>query len=136
MDSNIVTVAGVLLSLAIAALLFRLARELYMRERREHEWLAFAERLVVVAAALCLVVIVLALFTASSGSTAVIVSRSATLAALILLVGYVPAILAHYRFIGGRGRPLLRDNPEPLERRVVHWTWVTAVFISVLSWVM
>ena len=47
MNSNLVTVSGVLLGVAVGILLFRLARELYMGEQGERTWLAFAERLVV-----------------------------------------------------------------------------------------
>lgn len=136
MDSNVVTSAGVLLGVAVAILLFRLARELYMGEQGETVWFTFSDRLIVCAALLSLVVLVLALFGVASRLSATLVPRSATLAAVVFLLGYVPSILAHYRFIGGEGRPPQRDNPEPLERILVHSTSIVAMLVALLAFLV
>ncbi len=119
MDSNLVTVAGVMLGVGVAILLFRLARELYMGEQGERNWLAYSDRLVVGMCILTLVVLLLPVLGVESRRATVLLSRSAILGGFVMLLGWVLGILAHYRFIGGKGRPRQRDNPEPLERTVV-----------------
>jgi hypothetical protein len=135
-DSNVVTIAGVVLGIAVAILLFRLARELYMDEREETVWVAYAERVVVAAALLSTTVLVLAVFGVTSRPAAVLIPRAATLAGVVLLMGYVPAILAHYRFIGSAERSSTRDNPEPLERTIVHAVFAAAGLVAMLGFLL
>jgi hypothetical protein len=127
MDSNLVTIAGVMLGIGIAIMLFRLSRELAMRERRERNWLAYSELLVVGACILSAIVLLLPVFGAQSRQVTVLLPRSAILAGVVMLIGYIPGILAHYRFIGGKRRPPLRENPEPIERSIVLGATVIAV---------
>ena len=129
MSSNIVTVAGVMLDIAIAILLVRLAREVTMRERTEQNWLAFSDWLAVFAALLTFTVMVLVLLEPQPGKF-LRFQRPMVVAATILIVGYGPAILAHYRFLGGAKASGPRRNPEPLEAIVVPLCAVVAATVG------
>ena len=71
------------------------------------------------------------LFPIVSGSfqpvTRVLVAASAASASIILVIGYVFSILAHYRLILSFGRTGLRVNPEPSEAFLVVTSLVAAV---------
>lgn len=121
---------------AVAVLLLRLGREVFMREQKQRNWLAFADWLVVAASFLTLAVIVASLLGPGSRSFAVMFPRIATVTAIVLLLGYVPAILAHYRFLGGAGRTGPCDNPEPLEAKLVGLSAAAAVIAGIAAFVL
>jgi hypothetical protein len=123
-DANtLATVASIIAGFGAAMLAFRLEREVKAGDRGEPMWIAWADWLVIAATILSLA---LGLLPIVSGlvreplQTAL--ASAATSAAVVLTVGYVPAILAHYRLILHRGRRGSRQNPEPSER------WLTIGF--------
>jgi hypothetical protein len=51
-------------------------------------------------------------------------------------VGYIFAILAHYRFLLGKERKGPRTNPEPAEKFVIIITTVTCIGVFIVSFFM
>src|SRR5438128_130336 len=117
-DANtLATVASIIAGFGAAMLAFRLEREVKAGDEGDLMWVAWADWLVIAATLLCLS---LGLFPIVSGlvheplQTAL--ASAATSAAIVLTIGYVPAILAHYRLIFRGKRKGSRRNPEPPER--------------------
>ncbi|MFC6673174.1 hypothetical protein [Marinobacterium aestuariivivens] len=121
---NLSTIAGIIAAFGIAMLYFRIQRELQMDSSDEPIWIPYAERLLIGATLLCLVLVLLPVASQLplSGSLGRLPFAAAT-AALILVIGYVPAIFAHYRLLPGTRREGLYENPEPAES-VITWSTV------------
>ena len=110
----LLTVASIVVAYAVTVLIFRLQRELRMREQGERTWVALADWLPIVAfliAVLFVALPVLAVDPALRGP----LPRAAAMLSLVLCLGWIPAILAHYRLLFGAHRTGPRRNPEPLE---------------------
>jgi len=129
------TIASVIAGFGGAMLLFRLQRELQAQKESEPTWLAWADRLLILATLTALLLVLLPLV-ATTNRPGVVAHLPAAgcAAALILMAGYIPAILAHYRLFLGAGRSGPRGNPEPAERVIVLLTVLIAlvVFFCVL----
>lgn len=106
-----------------------------MAHEREVIWIPWADRLVVAAT---MAALTLNVFPSISGfvseGMATALGMAAGSSAVVLLAGYVLAILAHYRLIFTGNRTGYRENPEPAERWI---TWVTSltavvIFVAVL----
>lgn len=127
-------VASVISAFGAAMLLFRIQRENDMREKDEPVWLPMADWLLVVATTLCLLLVIVPVV--SFADTRLPAAAAGT--AAILVAGYVPAIMAHYRIVftreglfWGAEREGPRYNPEPAERILV-WTIGTAALLFFL----
>jgi len=113
---DLVIVASIVAVFGAATLPARLQREIHMAGRGEPTWIPWAEGLVLAATLLSLLLVIAPiLFLGPDNRTVLRVGRAATLLSVILLAGYVPSILAHYRLICGRARSGSRENPEPAE---------------------
>jgi hypothetical protein len=107
--------------------MFRIQRELYVQEvRKEPTWITWADRLVISSTLTALLFLVLPIVALVHYD----VAATVTSVAVILLSGYVPSILAHYRFFVPGGPP--RSNPEPLERKFV-WTTLVVGMIGAVA---
>lgn len=120
--SSLASFASIFAAFGAAMLFFRIQRELKMEESGEINWIPWADWLLVSATVLSLLFVVLPLAILPSRSALAAVPYAAVAASAVLVVGYIPAILAHYRFIfsdedGGESKP--RTNPEPSERIIV-----------------
>jgi uncharacterized membrane protein YidH (DUF202 family) len=134
------TVASILSGFSISVFMFRIQRELQVRDKHPDwpNWLAWADYLVIATVVLSLVLVVLPL-TAFPEPTEFVFSIAAGTGAAtsLLLLAYPFAILDHYRIeIGawrlGRGEsPETRHKGEPLEKAIV----IIASVIAVLAFV-
>jgi len=127
------TIASLITSFSVPMLFFRIKRELEVEERRRAgqwrcgnnneaalwpNWLPWADWLLIGAAWLPVLFVILPLVAAQHPSTTLhrVVPFAACAAALILVLGYTVAILAHYRLLPGTHRNEHRtSNSEPLE---------------------
>lgn len=115
---TLVTAASLIAGFGSAVIAFRLQRELDIEDkneerpahRQEQHWFPASDWLIVASSlgALCLVVAPLVALDSPSRAT-VRLASAACCAAAIMLAGYIPSILAHYRFFVG----LTRDRSNP-----------------------
>jgi hypothetical protein len=133
--SDLTTVASLIATLGSAMLFFRIDRELRMvEELSEIQWIPWADWLLLAATLVSLLAVLFPLV--STGEPSLTRARIATASCtgcIVLVAGYIFAILAHYRLILGFGRSGPRHNPEPGEQILVFLTILAA--ISVFAWV-
>jgi len=116
--TSLSTIAMAIVGLAFTILIFRIKRELDMAEKGETTWIAFSDWLVIIALLVAgLFVLVPLLANDAAGRSRVLIS--AVSFSIVMMLGWVPAILAHYRLIFGRRRSGPRQNPEPAEGIIV-----------------
>ena len=131
--ATLATIASIISCFGIAMLVFRIQREIQMRDQGEVNWIPWADRLLVAATLLSLLFVVFPLVTFGVSSEKALKSVSAVCAGTTLMVaGYVPAILAHYRLFFGTHRTGKRVNPEPAEAIIV--CTVIAAALLVFGW--
>ena len=124
----LITIASIIAGFGVAVLMFRLQRELSLPARER--WLACADWLTISSTLIALLFVIMPLILfGSENKTAGQLAGAATCSAVILLAGYVPSILAHYRLIfrGGRNPDGPRGNPEPSERGLIILTCLAAI---------
>jgi hypothetical protein len=132
----VATVASIVVGFGAVVLMFRIQRELYVREilKSNVNWIARADWLVIIAMFLAgLLGLALPLSGFALTGLWQRLPLGACLSAIILLLGYVFAVLAHYRLLGnGQKKPKggtepARKNPEPPEGAIF---WVTLVIAA------
>ena len=140
------TVASILSGFCISVFMFRIQRELSVRDRHPDwpNWLAWADYLIVATIVLSVVFVILPLVAVPTpGRAAYSVAAGACAAASLLLLAYPFAILDHYRIEIGTWRTKLGENPqvrhkgEPIERIIVVSAGIAAVLVFaaiVFSW--
>src|ERR1700730_12160042 len=121
-------VASILSGFGISVFMFRIQRELRVRDRHPEwpNWLAWADYLVLSAIVLSLLLVVLPLMPLPEPNRFVIsVAAASCAASSLLLAAYPFAILDHYRIEIGTWRtrrgekPQARHKGEPIERIIV-----------------
>lgn len=118
------TVAGIIAGFGSAMLLFRLQRELHMHGEGESTWIPWADRSLGAATLIALLAVLLPLVSGLPPEPwRTRLASAFCTGAVLLLAGYFPAALAHYRLLFGASRSGPRSNPEPGER------WVTWFFV-------
>lgn len=120
-DGSLAAIGAAIVGFGIVAFVFRVQRELQMREEKDKRgWIPWADRLliVVVTVSLLLVLFPIALAGGVSSLWGGRLPAAACSASTVVLAGYIPALLAHYRF-GSR----LDQLGSRLARR---WTWLGA----------
>jgi hypothetical protein len=140
------TVASILSGFSISVFMFRIQRELRVRDDHPDwpNWLAWADYLILEAILLSLLLVVLPLMAiAEPGRLAYSVAAGSCAAASILVAAYPFAILDHYRIeIGtwrtrGGERPQERHKGEPIERAIVLGATILAsiaLIAIVITW--
>jgi len=120
----ITTIASIIAGFGAAMLFFRIQRELQMAENLERIWIPVSDVLLIGATLISLLLTLLPLMVIVPipGFAPVRLARASCAASILLLAGYVPSILAHYRIILGARRRGPRDNPEPAERTLAALT--------------
>jgi hypothetical protein len=116
---TLANIASVIGAFGAAMLYFRIQRELSIEKEGEPIWLPWADRLLIAATIISLIFVILPLTSFAS----LRLPSAAGGAAAILVAGYPPAIMAHYRIWFGRDRKGTYKNPEPAERV---WVWLTS----------
>jgi hypothetical protein len=134
------TVASILSGFGISVFMFRVQRELSVRDRHPEwpNWLAWADYLVLTAIVLSLSLVLLPLVALPEPNRFVFsVAAASCAASSLLLLAYPFAILDHYRIeIGawrtrGGEKPEARHKGEPIERVIV----VIAVIVAALVFI-
>jgi hypothetical protein len=125
----LVTVASIVAAFGLTTMMFRIQRELRLRERGLPTWIAWSDWLLITATVGCMLFVVLPLVTFATLPEALSRVPSAVCAgASILVVGYIFGILAHYRLLFWRGDTAAPHVPgEPAERVIVVATCLLAV---------
>ncbi|MCA8292143.1 hypothetical protein [Burkholderia vietnamiensis] len=115
----------------------RMQREHTMQELGEPNWIPWADWLLILAGLVSLMLVILPTVAARPESAiGRVVPATFCAVSSVLVAGYTPAILAHYRLLWRGERKGPRDNPEPAERRTVICTIALAVlFGSWVAWV-
>jgi hypothetical protein len=130
--SDLIAIAAMIFGFGIVVVMFIVQRELWAAEHhpewphwtRWADWLIFASVLL----AGCLTIFPLLAFPVTRSSKAIAAASCGS--AVLLQIGYVPAILAHYRIIFGKKRTanhIPREPGEPAEKVFVLLTVVIAV---------
>ena len=130
--SDLTTAVNVaILGFGSALLVFRIQRENDMRRAGETTWFPWADRLIISALFLSTIVglLVPLVFPACIENA---LPRVAAAASCVLFLGFVPAILAHYRIVFGTKEKGSRRNPEPLERRFV-WLAISVAILAAIA---
>lgn len=117
-NTDLIAVAGIVIAVGVAVLIFRVQREIQMHEAGDRTWVAFADWLVIAATIVSLLFVILPIVSSDPARIGRL-PAAATAMAVLFAVGYFPAILAHYRLILSKRRTGPRDNPEPAEARLV-----------------
>ena len=140
------TVASILSGFGISVFMFRIQRELRVRDEHPEwpNWLAWADYLILAAILLSLLLVVLPLTAiAEPGRLAYSVAAGSCAAASLLIAAYPFAILDHYRIEIGTWRtregeqPQERHKGEPIERFIVLVAAVLATvafLIVIVTW--
>ena len=129
--SALLAIAGIISAVGVTVLFFRIQRELQMKERNERTWIPWADRLAFGATFLSMLVLAVTLIDRDSSSRFSAWLAPLLVASVVLVIGYAPAILAHYRLLGGPDVGP-RDNPEPVEKWIV---WGTLVLATIAAYV-
>lgn len=130
--SDLIAIAAMIFGFGIVVIMFRVQRELWVREHHpewEHwtpwaDWLIFASVLLVG----CLTIVSLLAFPGMRRGEALAAASCGS--AVVLQIGYFPAIFAHYRMFLGKQRfkdDVPRAKGEPAEKVFVILTVVIAV---------
>jgi hypothetical protein len=124
----LISAAAIIVGFGVTAIMFRVQREIYVREELKINllWLAWADYLLLSSVGLAVFGVLLPILAVGRYSVTVSVAAAVCAAAIVLLAGYIPAILAHYRIGLGATRQGPREKGEPLERRSVCLTAVAA----------
>ena len=137
------TVASILSGFGISVFMFRIQRELGVRDKHPDwpNWLAWADYLVFATIILSLSLVVLPLIASPEPSELVFsVAAGACAATSLLMLAYPLAILDHYRIEIGVWRTKdgesanVRRKGEPIEKAIVVITGLIA--IVVFAWVV
>lgn len=123
------TVASILSGFGVTVFMFRIQRELQVRDKHPDwpNWLAWADYLIVAAILLSLLLVVLPIVAIRDPSTFILtLAGGSCAAAAVLLAAYPFAILDHYRIEIGVRRLGDRVKGEPVERVIVVAAFVVA----------
>lgn len=125
------TVSSILAGFGVTAFMFRIQRELDIRETHPDwpNWLALADYLVLSAVVLSLMFVVLPLSLFGDTKRVLAVAAGSCGAAAILIAAYPFAILDHYRIEIGANRMGDRAKGEPIEKRIVAGASVAAAVV-------
>src|SRR5690349_214432 len=119
--SDLIAAAAVIAGFGVTVVMFRVQRELWVQDNHPDwpNWIAWADWLILTSVALAISACFVPILAFPTSPTARAIGAASCVAASILQVGYVPAILAHYRIAIGANRVVDRKKGEPAERVIV-----------------
>jgi hypothetical protein len=130
--SDLVAIAAMIFGFGIVVIMFRVQRELWVQEHypKWETWTSWADWLILASIPLvgCLTIFSLLAFPRMRLGEALAAASCGS--AVVLQIGYIPAIMAHYRIFFGMQRRkdgIPRDRGEPAEKVFVILTVVIAV---------
>jgi hypothetical protein len=99
-NGALAAIGAAIVGFGIVAFMFRIQRELEVREAGGRNWFPWADRLLsgIVTVALLLVLLPIALGGSASSVWGGRLPAAACSASIVALAGYIPALLAHYQF--------------------------------------
>jgi hypothetical protein len=105
MPGELIAVAAIIVGFGLTVFMFRIQRELWVQEKHPDwpNWVAWSDFLIILSLLLGVSVSVALLLPAPTPRREAFAS-AACVGAFILQVGYIPAILAHYRIEMGKKR--------------------------------
>ena len=124
--STLARIASGIAAFGSAMIIFRMQREEQMRSEGERVWLPLADWLLVVPTLSCLLLIILPI----SAGFPLRLPAAVAAASAVVVAGYLPSLLAHYRIVLGSERRGSRHNPEPIELVLVLITVVAALVVG------
>jgi len=129
---GLISTAAIIIGFGVAVFLFRVQRELWVRDKHPEwpNWIPWSDYLVFGSMVMALVFVILPLVAFTKPQPFLEdIAAAACASSSFLLVGYIPAILAHYRIKIGSEREGPREEAEPAERAWVIGTSVIAAII-------
>ncbi len=130
--TDLIAIAAIVMGFGITVIMFRLQRELEMRDKGEPSWIAYSDRLILSSIFISLFLVFLPIFVLPT-PLSITLAHAGCFAAVVLQAGFIPSILAHYRLGFGKNRTGPRENPEPKERLFVWLSAAVAILGSVLT---
>ena len=127
----VVTVAGIVAPFGAAMLFLRINRELEVGALLDRDWLPWADRLLVGATMVSLLGAICPILLLGARPDVILFASRACLGGVLMVAGYMPGIMAHYRLVLGRNRKGPRVNPEPMEAVCVIFSAVLATGVVV-----
>jgi len=133
-NSTIAQIASIIAAFGAAMLFFRIPRELEMNKNGEQIWIPYSDQLLIYATLASLFLSLLPIVVMKEDIVILRnLTRAACAASTVMLGGYIPGILAHYRLIFGKNRHGPRDNPEPAEKVIVNIALLLAILVFVIT---
>lgn len=142
-DGAIAGIGAVIVGFGITAFVFRVQRELQLADEGQRRWIPWADRLLisVVTVTLLLVLFPIALAGRTASLWGERLPAAACCASTVALAGYIPALLAHYRFGPSPARKWIwfgcrlgdRSAGEPAEIAIVVASVVLGIIAAVVS---
>src|SRR5262249_45005148 len=135
------TVASILTGFCISVFMFRIQRELGVRDRHPDwpNWLAWADYLIIATITVSVLLVIVPLVASPApGRIIYSIAAGSSAAASLLLLAYPFAILDHYRIEIGVWRTLRGEDPrerhkgEPIERAIV----ITAAIVAAVTFIV
>jgi len=130
--SDLIAIAAMIFGFGIVVIMFRVQRELWVQAHHPEwpHWTPWADWLILASVLLvgCLTILSLLAFPGMRRGEALAAASCGS--AVVLQIGYVPAIFAHYRMFFGKQRDIdhrPREQGEPAEKVSVILTVVIAV---------
>jgi len=122
-SSDLIAVATIIVGFGVTVIMFRVQRELWVRDKHPDwpNWLAWADWLILVSVALAVFFVVtplLAFPIVTKWREAL--AAGSSVSAILLQVGYIPAILAHYRIEVGTQRTGAREKGRARRKVFLH----------------
>ena len=124
--TDLITAITIIMGFGITVFMFRLGREANTEQREK--WVALSDYLIFASIALAVASLLLLFVVPVITSWKSAVAIAATVAAILLQAGFIPAILAHYRIAFGKHRTDARSWAEPWE---IAWFVLTLVVAAV-----
>ncbi len=124
---GLISAAAIIIGFGVTVFLFRVQRELWVRDKHPEwpNWVSWSDYLALSSMVSALIFVIIPLVTFPNLPPLFKdIAAAACAASSVLLIGYIPAVLAHYRIEIGSNRVGPRGKGEPAER-----AWVIGIAV-------